>query len=457
MSVSWNASSLLQNNPAHSGRSARPEDTVHRTYSPDSPTTRQSQRKIIVETVSAPTNIAVIKYWGKKDAKLNTPINSSASITLDQNDLRAVTSAAASPDFPCDRLFLNDIEEDLSSNKRFAAVITNMRRLAQDKTDSITGITVKKADWSSWRVHIVSKNTFPTAAGLASSAAGYAALTRVLAELFNAQEEYPGQFTGIARQGSGSASRSLFGGFVEWNAGEKADGTDSIAIQVADEHHWPEIRALILVVSDAKKGTSSTAGMGTSVETSELLRHRAANIVPGRLAAIKTAFLEKDFATFGKITMQESNQFHATCLDTYPPIFYLNDVSRTIIRMVHAYNEFKGEVLAAYTFDAGPNAVIYTTDAHLVELTALMKNYFDAPMNNEQAAEAAKAFTVNPALFAVCDPIHDPTVVQPVKYMYSTSSGPGARPMAASESLIDRSSGMPLLAMPPPPGAAPQK
>merc|ERR1712086_1148488 len=139
------------------------------------------------------------------------------------------------------------------------------------------------------------------------------------------------------------------------------------------------------------------------------------------------------------------------------PIFYLNDVSRTIIRMVHAYNEFKGEVLAAYTFDAGPNAVIYTTDAHLVELTALMKKYFDAPMNNEQAAEAAKAFTVNPALFAVCDPIHDPTVVQPVKYMYSTSSGPGARPMAASESLIDRSSGMPLLAMPPPPGAAPQK
>merc|ERR1712166_1451617 len=140
--------------------------------------------------------------------------------------------------------------------------------------------------------------------------------------------------------------------------------------------------------------------------------------------------------------MQESNQFHATCLDTYPPIFYLNDVPRTIIRMVHAYNEFKGEVLAAYTFDAGPNAVIYTTDAHLVELTALMKN--------GQAAEAAKAFTVNPALFAVCDPIHDPTVVQPVKYMYSTSSGPGARPMAASESLIDRSSGMPLLAMPPP-------
>ena len=114
-------------------------------------------------------------------------------------------------------------------------------------------------------------NTFPTAAGLASSAAGYAALTKAFIQVFNAKEEYPGQFTAIARQGSGSASRSLHGGLVQWSAGVLDDGSDSFATQIADEHHWPEIRALILVVSDAKKGTSSTAGMQTSVATSELL------------------------------------------------------------------------------------------------------------------------------------------------------------------------------------------
>lgn len=102
--------------------------------------------------------------------------------------------------------------------------------------------------------------------------------------------------------------------------------------------------------------------METSRLTSLLLQHRASNIVADRLKTIEKAYLEKDFETFGKITMQDSNQFHAVCLDTYPPIFYMNDVSKSIIKLVHAYNEFYGEVRAAYTFDAGPNAVIYTLD-----------------------------------------------------------------------------------------------
>jgi len=99
--------------------------------------------------------------------------------------------------------------------------------------------------------------------------------------------------------------------------------------------------------------------METSRLTSPLLQYRASTVVEPRLAAIEAAYLAKDFETFGKITMQDSNQFHATCLDTYPPIFYLNDISRMIIRIVHVINGFYGHVKAAYTFDAGPNAVIY--------------------------------------------------------------------------------------------------
>ncbi len=90
--------------------------------------------------------------------------------------------------------------------------------------------------WSEYKLHISSVNTFPTGAGLASSAAGLACFVASLADVFAAKEEYPGQFTAIARQGSGSASRSLFGGFVKWEKGEKADGTDSIAVQIADEN-----------------------------------------------------------------------------------------------------------------------------------------------------------------------------------------------------------------------------
>lgn len=102
--------------------------------------------------------------------------------------------------------------------------------------------------------------------------------------------------------------------------------------------------------------------METSRLTSLLLAHRATHIVQDRLDQISKAYLERDFETFGRITMQDSNQFHAVCLDTYPPIFYMNDTSKMIIRIVHALNAALGGVKAAYTFDAGPNAVIYTTE-----------------------------------------------------------------------------------------------
>ena len=122
------------------------------------------------------------------------------------------------------------------------------------------------------------------------------------------------------------------------------------------------MRAIILVVSDTEKDTSSTNGMETSKATSVLLAHRASAIVQGRLEEIEHAYLNKDFQTFGRITMMDSNQFHAVCMDTYPPIFYMNDTSKAIIHLVHTINRAFGSIKAAYTFDAGPNAVIYTLE-----------------------------------------------------------------------------------------------
>ena len=401
-----------------------------------------------METVSAPTNIACIKYWGKADAKYNTPINSSVSVTLDQADLKAVTTAAASLAFEKDRLWLNGVEEeDASTSKRFRACVDGVRALATDKVDANGNIVVKKEDWAIMKVHISSYNTFPTAAGLASSAAGYAALVAALAQLFGAKEEYPGQLSAIARQGSGSACRSLYGGFVAWRMGSpKDEWKDSLAEQVADEKHWPELRAVILVVSDAKKDTSSTAGMSTSVATSLLLKHRATEIVPARMTAIEKAFLEKDFDAFGQLTMADSNQFHATCLDTYPPIFYMNDISSSVIRIVHAYNDWAGQVRAAYTFDAGPNAVLYTLDKYSVEVGALMLHYYPATgenyVNNPEYAKEIAAFQLDQTLLEATDKTGRTPHAGDVKMMYVTKSGPGPQRLAESEANLDLMTGL---------------
>ncbi|OQR96102.1 diphosphomevalonate decarboxylase [Achlya hypogyna] len=392
-------------------------------------------------TCSTPTNIAVIKYWGKDSVALNTPINSSVSVTLNQKQLKTVTSIVASPTFDADRIWLNGAEQDIN-NKRIQVVLQEMRRLATDKAVDADGKPIRKADWPSYKLHIVSINTFPTAAGLASSAAGYACLVAALIELFAAEEEYPGQFSAVARQGSGSACRSLDGGFVRWEKGTKADGSDSLAVQVADHKHWPELEAIICVVNDKEKDTSSTSGMMTSKDTSELLGFRAREVVDKRLRAIEAAYKAKDFATFGKITMMDSNQFHATCLDTYPPIFYMNEISRAIIHMVHKYNDSVGAVQAAYTFDAGPNAVIFVQKQHTAEVMGLLLHHFDKDASLEVRGDFDKKSAVAPAADLVAA-VKVNAAPGSLKMMYHTTVGEGRKVLDASESLIDLATGLP--------------
>jgi diphosphomevalonate decarboxylase len=269
-------------------------------------------------------------------------------------------------------------EEDITRNGRVQDVLREIRARAGDRTVG-GSITVPASELRTWRVRIVSRNTFPTAAGLASSAAGYACLVHTLADVYAVKESVPGELSTIARQGSGSACRSLYGGFVEWSMGGMVDGSDSRAVQVATEAHWPELSLLIAVVSDKKKETGSTDGMVRSVQTSELLRHRALVVVPARLAAIEAAYKAKDFPTFAKITMQDSNQFHAACMDTYPPIFYMNDVSKRVIALVHKINDAAGRTVAGYTFDAGPNAVVFALKEDQAHVLAVLLAHFPPP------------------------------------------------------------------------------
>uniref|UniRef100_A0A0E0CHK1 diphosphomevalonate decarboxylase n=1 Tax=Oryza meridionalis TaxID=40149 RepID=A0A0E0CHK1_9ORYZ len=228
---------------------------------------------VLMATGRSPTNIAVIKYWGKRDEALILPVNDSISVTLDPDHLSATTTVAVSPSFPSDRMWLNGKEISLSGG-RFQSCLREIRKRAQDVEDEKKGIRIKKEDWGKLHVHIASYNNFPTAAGLASSAAGLVCFVFTLGNLMNVKEDH-GELSSIARQGSGSACRSIYGGFVKWCMGKNNDGSDSIAVQLADEAHWNDLVIIIAVVSSKQKETSSTSGMRDSVETSPLLQYRA--------------------------------------------------------------------------------------------------------------------------------------------------------------------------------------
>lgn len=174
-------------------------------------------------------------------------------------------------------------------------------------------------------------------------------------------------------------------------------------------------------------------------------------VVNERLAAIEHAYKNKDFPTFGKLTMQDSNQFHATCLDTYPPIFYLNEVSRKIIGLVHVYNSHVGRVQAAYTFDAGPNAVIFLEEQHVQDVMALLLASFPSPSSVEIRSSVAvdRDAAVDPALLTAVQPksaagtqLLDP---DSIKMYYVSRVGGGTQVLGLDEALVDVATGEPDL------------
>jgi len=174
--------------------------------------------------------------------------------------------------------------------------------------------------------------------------------------------------------------------------------------------------------------------MKTTVETSGLINERKDKIVPERMKVMERAILEKDFQTFATETMKDSNQFHAVCLDTYPPIFYLNDISNRIIQLITKYNAAVKENRVAYTFDAGPNAVLYTLPQYHDEVHALIQFYF--PIGQEKL----KGTSIPDSLNNLMEP--QPNVLDSV---IVTKLGPGPMVLGESEkvSLIDFESGLP--------------
>ena len=289
------------------------------------------------------------------------------------------------------------------------------------------------------KIHICSRNNFPTAAGLASSAAGYAALISSMGRLLKVD----GDLSAIARRGSGSACRSMYGGFVEWVKGvELESGIDSIAKQYLPEDHWSELCVFILVISARRKDTGSTEGMRRSAETSSLLCHRVAEVVPNRMKKIKDAIDRRDFHSFAEICMKESNQLHAICRDTFPPLDYLNEVSQNVISLVHAYNRNYPSCRVAYTYDAGPNAFLFTLEQFRTDVACLLLHYFAPTPSDSKSDEFIRGIEIDADQANSVPELNVEPCPGKVEYVICSKPGPGPRTILGHD-LISRETGLP--------------
>lgn len=286
-------------------------------------------------TAIAHANIALIKYWGKRDEALNLPAVGSISITL--RDLFSKTSVEFREDLEKDILFLNGERANPRQESRSSQFLNLIREKAGVKTFA----------------EIVSKNNFPTGAGLASSASGFAALAVAASHAENLRLS-PRELSELARRGSGSAARSIFGGFVEMKMGEKPDGSDAIAVQLHDEFYWP-LDMLIFITSADEKETGSTEGMNLTAETSPFYRSWVSSS-PADLEAMRHAIAGKDFQRLGELSEYSCFKMHGLALSARPGLLYWN---RLTVTLIHEIRRLRKKGLPAYiTIDAGPQVKV---------------------------------------------------------------------------------------------------
>ena len=297
-------------------------------------------------TYEAPPNIALVKYWGVRDPARSLPYNSSLSVTLDR--LRSRTHVRFDPKLAEDEVELNGARATGGPRAGVVRFLDRVRDLA------------KLPD----RARVVSRNNFPTASGLASSASGFAALagaaTRAAGLTLSDRE-----LSRLARFGSGSACRSVFGGFVEWRAGVRADGRDCYARSLYPARHWPALVDLVLLVRGAPvKEVRSADAMQASVRTSPEFAARQRE-VPGRLARVRRAIGARRADRLFPLVMDECDSFRRVCETTVPSLDYLTRTSRAILAEVRELNRAAGRPVAAYTHDAGAHVHVFTLRADL--------------------------------------------------------------------------------------------
>ena len=297
----------------------------------------------------AHTNIALIKYWGKRNDELILPTNNSLSVTLD--GFYTETEVEFDKELTKDEFVLDGKEVTGEAYKR----VTEYLNLIRDY-----------GKLGKLYARVNSTNAVPTAAGFASSASGFAALAAAATKAANLNVSND-ELSKLTRQGSGSACRSIYGGFVEWEKGSKDDGTDSYAVEIAPQKHW-DIRVAAVVLNETEKDISSREGMKRTVDTSEFYEGWLSGI-PADLTEIKAGIKEKDFDRVGAVAEANCLKMHATTLGAKPPFTYWTDATMRVMQTVQ--NLRKKGIPAYFTIDAGPNVkVLYQPENEaIVEAT----------------------------------------------------------------------------------------
>jgi diphosphomevalonate decarboxylase len=294
-------------------------------------------------TAQAFANIAFIKYWGNRDNVLRIPMNGSISMNLD--GLYTRTTVSFQPSLPFDELIINGHEVTGAGLDRVSDILDIIRGSAEVHE----------------RAEVMTENNFPSGAGIASSAAAFAALALAgsTAAGMNLSEK---DLSRLARRGSGSAARSIPGGFVEWQARESEE--DCFAFSIAEVDHWKLVDC-VAIVSTAHKKTGSTEGHSIA-PTSPLQAARVAD-APRRLEICRKAILDCDFDSFASIVELDSDMMHSVMMTSTPALHYWKPASIDVMNQVRAMR-VEG-IPACYTVDAGPNVHVICpeTEAHVVE------------------------------------------------------------------------------------------
>ncbi|VDL18752.1 unnamed protein product [Hymenolepis diminuta] len=308
--------------------------------------------------VIAPINIALLKYWGKSDIMNIEPVTDSISLTLSSEHLHS-------------RTIISLIDDDRH--------IFRLNGKSHPLTARMKDVIIVRSK----HLCIESSNNFPTAAGLASSASGFASMAFGLSNLYQLDCDV----ASLARRGSGSACRSIFGGIVYWKAPASESERYSPCVRQLFLHtHWPDLRILICVSSSQKKSVPSSVAMRRTTVTSPLFQEARAKVVKERVPQFIHAFQCRDFELLAELTMRESNELHAVCLDSWPPVIYLDATSFAIMEFVHTLNNNAGRNMLAYTFDAGPNAFILTQANDAAVVLTLLSECFGSPSHGLEDA-----------------------------------------------------------------------
>ncbi len=287
-------------------------------------------------TAIAHSNTALIKYWGKRDEKLIIPMNNSISFTTDA--LTTTTTVDFSEEFTEDSFLLNGLEQTGKPLKRVVEHLNLIREISKTKVKA--------------KVH--SQNNFPTAAGLASSASGFAALTSAAINAVDLKLDNK-ELSMISRRGSGSSCRSFFGGYVEWIAMDEMN--ESYAVQLADEN-WFDIRDIVVVLKAPERKMNTREAMKLSIKTSPFFKSRLETIDTS-LAQIRLAIKEKDFISLGSTAEMDCLSMHSVAITSNPSqIFWTPDT----VKVMHFVENLREEKIDAYyTIDTGANLHILTT------------------------------------------------------------------------------------------------